>query len=187
MLSALDNKSSVGRLFYSICPCFRHWTTGPLWVACSILSVHAFGTRPQVLYGSLVLLSVYAFGIRPQVLYGSLVLLSVYAFGTRPQVLYGSLVLLYVHAFGTRLQVLCGSLVLIHRFRLLVSLFSTSAVSRHTKLTSLITSGLDCLDSRLRFCLSLSRLLSYSCRLFLLITLVRESNCCWLPMPDLSV
>ena len=99
----------------------------------------------------------------------------------------GSLVLLSVCAFGTRPQVLCGSLVLIHRFRLFVSLFSTFAVSRHAKLTSPITSGLDCLDSRLRLCLSLSRLLSCSCRLFLLITRARESNCCWLPKPDLSV
>jgi hypothetical protein len=69
-------------------------------------------------------------------------------------------------------------LVLVHRFRLLVSLFSAFAVSRHTKLTSLTTSGLGCLDWRLRLCLSLSRLLPCSCRLFLLTALARESNCC---------
>ena len=31
--------------------------TSPLWVACSIVSVHAFSTGSQVLYGSLVLFS----------------------------------------------------------------------------------------------------------------------------------
>jgi hypothetical protein len=40
-----------------ICPCFQHWITSPLWVACSVVSVHAFSTGSQVLYGSLVLLS----------------------------------------------------------------------------------------------------------------------------------
>ena len=65
MLSALDHKSSLGRLFYCICPCLQHWITSPLWVACSVVSVHALSTGSQVLYGSLVRLS--------QVLYGSLV------------------------------------------------------------------------------------------------------------------
>jgi hypothetical protein len=55
LLSALGHKSSMGRLFYCICPCLQHWITSPLWVACSVVSVHALSTGSQVLYGSLVL------------------------------------------------------------------------------------------------------------------------------------
>jgi hypothetical protein len=151
MLSALDNKSSVGRLFYSICPCFQHWTTGPLWVACSLIksSVGRLFSY-QVLCGSLVFSSVYAFGTRLQVLYGSLVLFSVYAFSTRQQVLcgslalcylsmlsaldykssiYGSLVLFSVYAFSTRPQVLCGSRVLCY-LSMLSALDYKSSVGR---------------------------------------------------------
>jgi hypothetical protein len=60
MLSALDCKSTVGHLLCSICPCFRHWTTSPLWVTCSILSVHAFGTGQQAHCGSLVLFCLFS-------------------------------------------------------------------------------------------------------------------------------
>jgi hypothetical protein len=40
MLSALGHKSSMGRLFGCICPCFQHWITSPLWVACSLIKSH---------------------------------------------------------------------------------------------------------------------------------------------------
>ena len=53
MLSALYHKSTMGHLFWS---------------------VYAFGIRPQVHYGSLVLFSVYAFDTRQQVHWGSLAL-----------------------------------------------------------------------------------------------------------------
>jgi hypothetical protein len=40
VLSALDHKPSMGRLFCCICPCSRHWNTSPLWVACSLIKSH---------------------------------------------------------------------------------------------------------------------------------------------------
>jgi hypothetical protein len=131
MLSALDHKSSMGRLFGCICPCSQHWITGPLWVACS----HCICPCSQ-------------------------------HWITSP--LWVACSVVSVHALSTGSQVLYGSLVLIHRFRLFARSLSSFVVSRHTNLTSL---GLDWLSSCLRFCLSLSRLLSYSCMFFLLITL----------------
>jgi hypothetical protein len=65
MLSALDNKSAVGHLFYSICPCLRQWTASSLWVTCSVLSIHAFGTGRQAHWGSLVLFYLSRNGITP--------------------------------------------------------------------------------------------------------------------------
>jgi hypothetical protein len=122
MLPALGHKSSMGRLFYCICPCLQHWITSPLWVACSVVSVHALSTGSQVLYGSLVRLCLPmlpALGYKSSMgrLFGCICPcsqhwitsplwvtcsnVSVHALSTGSQVLYGSLARLYLSMLST--------------------------------------------------------------------------------------
>ena len=138
-----SHKSSMGHLFSCIGPCFQHWVTSPLWVACLVISAHAFSTGSQVLYGSLVLLYLSmpsALGHTSSM--GRLfycICPCLQHWITSP--LWVDCSVVSVHALSTGSQVLSGSLVLIHRFRLFARSLSFFVVSRHTNLASL---GLDC-------------------------------------------